>query len=344
MAIFLNILFLVLGMFFLIKGADFFVSGASVVAKRLKVPSMFIGLTIVALGTSLPELSVSITSAISNNIDMSVANIVGSNLFNMLFILGLVAVFAPVTMDKTTNKIDFPFLIAITGVLFLFGLDTLLDGAEKNMLSRTESVLLIVLLVLYLSILIFNANRTHKRMVKQELYLNKKSLGENNEEQVKEEKTEKELKVWQIVLYLILGLAAVIFGGECVSTTASYLAVKMGMSEALVGLTIVAFGTSLPELVTSVVAAKKGENDLALGNVVGSSIMNISLILGSVGLIAQAPISSVILTDMIILFVTTIIFVVCCLHKGKIGRGEGIFFMAMYIAYIAFAIVRNYCF
>lgn len=343
MAIFLNILFLVLGMVLLIKGADFFVSGASAVAKRLKVPSMFIGLTIVSLGTSLPELSVSITSAISNNIDMSVGNIVGSNLFNMLFILGLVALFNPVHMDKSTNKIDFPFLIAITGILMLFGLDTFLDGASKNMLSRTESILLLVILVLYLSILIFNANRTHKRMVKQELYMNRQSLKEKDEE-VKEVSQEKELRVWQIILYIVLGLGAVVFGGECVSTTASYLAIKMGMSEALVGLTIVAFGTSLPELVTSVVASKKGENDLALGNVVGSNIMNIALILGSVGLIAQAPISTAILTDLIILFVSTIIFVVCCLHRGKISRGEGILFVCMYVAYIAFAIVRNYCF
>ena len=342
MSIFLNILFLVLGMALLIKGADFFVSGASAVAKRLKVPSMFIGLTIVALGTSLPELSVSITSAISNNIDMSVGNIVGSNLFNMLLILGLVALFNPIHMDKSTNKIDFPFLIAITGVLMLFGLDTALDGATKNILSRTESILLLVLLVLYLSILIFNANRTHKRQVKQELYLNRKSLNEEDEKQ--EVPVEKELKVWQIIVYIIFGLGAVVFGGECVSTTASFLAVKMGMSEALVGLTIVALGTSLPELVTSVVAAKKGENDLALGNVVGSNIMNIALILGSVGLIAQAPISLDILTDIIILFVSTIIFVLCCLHRKKISKGEGILFICMYVAYLAFAIIRNYCF
>jgi len=142
----------------------------------------------------------------------------------------------------------------------------------------------------------------------------------------------------------VLGLAAVVFGGECVSTTAKYLAMQMGMSEALVGLTIVAFGTSLPELVTSVVAAKKGENDLALGNVIGSNIINISLILGSVGVIAQAPISTVILTDMVILFVSTIIFMALCLNKGQIDRKKGIVLICIYIAYLVFAIVRNYCF
>lgn len=339
MTIFLNILFLVIGMVLLIKGADFFVNGASAVAKKLKVPSIFIGLTIVALGTSLPELSVSIVSAISGSIDMSVGNIVGSNMFNMLFVLGFVAIFAPISMSKATNKIDFPFMIAITGVFVLFGFDRILNGAELNVLSRSESIILIVLLVLYISILIFNANRTRKRKLKQEKYLQSKNV------EIKPEEDEiKDLKVWQIVLYLILGLGAVVFGGECVASTAEYLAIKMGMSEALVGLTIVAFGTSLPEFVTSVMAAKKGENDLALGNVVGSNIINISLILGSVGLISQAPISATILVDMVILFASTLLFVICCVQKEKISKGEGILFVSMYVAYLIFAIVRNYCF
>lgn len=339
MEIFLNILFLIIGMVLLIKGADFFVSGASSVASRLKVPSIFIGLTIVALGTSLPELSVSITSAISGSIDMSVGNVVGSNLFNLMLILGVIAIFNPVKMSKATNKIDFPFLIAITGIFTLFGFDIILNGESSNILSRTESIILVILLVLYLSILIFNANRSRKRKLKQNKYFE-----ENNFELPKEETQEKQLKVWQIILYLILGLGAVVFGGECVSTTAQFLAIQMGMSEALVGLTIVAFGTSLPELVTSVVASKKGENDLALGNVVGSNIMNISLILGSVGIISQAPISTVILTDMLILFASTIIFVIACMHKSEISKKEGILFVGIYVAYLAFAIIRNYCF
>ena len=147
MDIFLNILFLILGMALLIKGADFFVAAACAIAKKLKVPAIFIGLTIVALGTSLPELSVSIASAISGIIDMSVGNIVGSNLFNMLFILGIVAIAKPVPMAKTTKKIDFPFLIAITGLLFLFSLDTILNGDLSNTLSRTDSVVLLVILI-----------------------------------------------------------------------------------------------------------------------------------------------------------------------------------------------------
>lgn len=354
MPIFLNILFLIIGMALLIKGADFFVSGASEIARRLKVPAMFIGLTIVALGTSLPELSVSITSAISGSIDMSVGNIVGSNLFNMLLILGLIAMFKPVVMEDSTKKIDLPFLIAVTGILMLFGFDRFLNGETENMLSRTESIILIILLILYLYILITNANRKRKRQLKQEKYIAEMQKNEVDDfvvfgKDITNESNlaaipEKTLKVWQIILYVILGLAAVVFGGECVSTTSQYLAVAMGMSEALVGLTIVAVGTSLPELVTSVVAAKKGENDLALGNVIGSNIMNISLILGSVGLIAQAPISMAIVTDIVILFVSTIIFSVMCIKGKNISKLEGAILFGMYISYLAFAIVRNYCF
>lgn len=352
MTIFLNILFLIIGMALLIKGADFFVSGASEIAKKLKVPSMFIGLTIVSLGTSLPELSVSISSAISGSIDMSVGNIVGSNMFNMLLILGLVAIFKPLTMEKSSKKIDLPFLIAVTGILMLFGFDMLLNGETENMLSRTESIILIVLLVLYLYILIVNANRKRKRQIKQEKYIASMEsvdeiagvFGREITKQEKPENSEKSLKVWQIIVYVVFGLAAVVFGGECVSSTAQYLAIAMGMSEALVGLTIVAVGTSLPELVTSVMAAKKGENDLALGNVVGSNIMNISLILGSVGLIAQAPISATIIADMVILFISTIVFIVMCAKQNNIGKIDGLILTGMYISYVIFAIIRNYCF
>ena len=342
MSIFLNILFLLLGMVFLVKGADFFVKGASALARKFKVPSIFIGLTIVALGTSLPELSVSITSAISGSTDMAVGNIIGANLMNMLFILGIVAMFKPVIMNKSTNKIDFPFLIAITGMLTLFSLDSILDGTEVSILSRIESIVLMVILILYLTILIFNANRTRKRKLKQEAYL--KSNGMFDSSLVESQESEKQYKFWQILLYILIGGGLVVFGGECVATTAEFLAIQMGMSEALVGITVVSFGTATPELVTSVVAARKGENDLALGNVVGSCIINIAMILGSVGLIAQAPISSNIIIDMVMLFVATIALVVCCIQRKKISKGEGAFLLCLYIAYLTFAIVRNYAF
>ena len=333
MAIFLNILFLVLGLVLLIKGADFFVSAASSVAKKLKVSSLVIGLTIVALGTSLPELAVSISSAISGATDLSIGNVVGSNMFNMLVCLGAVCMFQPIYMRKSTKKIDFPFLIALTGILLIFSLDRYLDGTSINFISRTESMLFIVILVLYMFVTVSNARKERQTTI------------ENNEmaEQKPEEEV-KQLKSWQTALYLILGLGMVVFGGECVSSTSQFLAIKAGMSEALVGITIVAFGTSLPEFVTSIVAAKRGENELALGNVIGSNIINISLILGAVGVITQITITLDMIIDLAILLFSTLIFILLCLRKGELRKKEGFVLLALYIAYLAFAIVRNYAF
>lgn len=336
MEIFLNVLFLIIGMALLIKGADFFVDGASAVAKKLKVPDMFIGLTIVALGTSLPELSVSIASAIKHSVDLSVGNVVGSNLFNMLFIIGVIAIFKPVYTSTSNKKLDFPFLLLVTALLLLFSADTILNGATSNILSRTESIIFVAILVFYTTILIINAKKEGNTPV----FDHPQNAGVENATQ----KPEPQLKVWQIVLYLILGLAGVVFGAECVCTTSQFLAIKMGMSEALVGLTIVAVGTSLPELTTSIIAAKKGNNDLALGNVLGSNIINISLILGVVGVIGQAAVSNLVLVDIAILFVCTCIFSALSITGGKVTKPKGIILTLMYVAYTAFAIVRNYCF
>ena len=334
MAIFLNILFLILGMVLLIKGADFFVSGASAVAKRFKIPSLFIGLTIVALGTSLPELSVSLAGAIKKNVDMSVGNIVGSNFMNLFLIFGISALIRPTQIKKTSKKLDFPFLIGITFLLLLFSVDTYINGANTNIITRTESIILIIVFLIYMMLSIFIAKKEHQLMFDA-------PPPQNAENQ---KKAEKDLKIWQIVLFIILGLGAVVFGAECVSTTAQFLAKKIGMSDTLVGLTIVAIGTSLPELATSVIASVKGETELAVGNLIGSSIFNIALILGSVGLITPINVSSTILIDTLILFVFTTIFSVLCMAKKNISKWMGALFIFMYVAYLIFAIVRNYCF
>lgn len=330
MTIFLNILFLIIGLALLIKGADFFVSSASSIAKKFKIPSIFIGITIVSLGTSLPEFSISLFGAISNSSDFAIGNIVGSNLSNMLLILPLTMLCAHIPIHKSTKKTDIPFLCLVSGLLLLFSLDNILNGHFENIISRSESIIFILILIIYLTICILN--------LKQQSEQNK------NESTTQEELEKKILKPWQIILYLILGIGAVAFGGECVSTTAQYLALQMGMSEALVGLTIVAFGTSLPELVTSIIAARKNEVDLALGNIIGSNIMNISFILGVVGVINQAPVSNIILTDIIILFASTIVFTIICLTSKKLGKKQAVLLLLMYIAYLTFAIIRNYCF
>lgn len=339
MTILLNLLFLVLGMVLLIKGADFFVRGASAIAKRLKVPAMVIGLTVVALGTSLPELSVSIASAIKHSADLSVGNIVGSNLVNLLLILGIVTLIKPVPIKPASKKIDFPFLMGVTLLLMLFSADSVLD-ATPNVVSRVESIVLLVVLVIYLVLVVRNAMAERQREMAQAKVITPLSPGE-----AVPPAPERVLKVWQIVLCVGLGLGAVIFGAECVCSTAQYLALKMGMSEALVGLTVVAIGTSLPELATSMAAAINGENELALGNLVGSNIMNIALIVGVVGVINPVAISSVILVDMLIMCVTTVGFSVFCLtRKAQVGRVIGGILVAAYVAYLTFAIVRNYCF
>jgi cation:H+ antiporter len=214
----------------------------------------------------------------------------------------------------------------------LFGLDIALNGANSNILSRTESILFLVILILYLYILISNANRKRKRQIKQEKYLQKEKL--------EDQPQEKDLKIWQIALYVVLGLAAVVFGGECVSTTAQFLAIKMGMSEALVGLTIVAVGTSLPELVTSVVAAKKGENDLALGNVVGSNIFNVLLILGSSAAICPIAVEAVAVVDMLILIVFSILGYFLAKSKYELSKKEGILFLVLYAIYFVYIYTR----
>lgn len=397
MAIFLNVLFLIIGLALLIKGADFFVSGASAIAKKFKVPAMLIGLTIVALGTSLPELSVSVASAIKGSTDMSVGNIVGSNMMNMLLILGIVAIIHPVPITKSNKIIDFPFLIVLTMLLLVFSADVILNGDAQNMISRTESIVYLAMLVFYITILVINANLSKKLPFAKEDKLNfsgemtsqteKETIskdedkGENKletnlistldndensqknlqtsenqnqnfikqEEKSKKFKFKKEknkdkiLKGWQIALCLIFGLAAVVFGAECVSTTAQFLAIKIGMSEALVGLTIVSVGTSLPELATSIAASRRGDNQMALGNILGSNVINIALVLGLVGVISPVAITSAILIDMLILTIFTIIFsVICMTSKNEIRRWVGILLLIMYIAYITFAIVRNY--
>ncbi len=344
MDIFLNIIYLIIGLALLIVCADLFVGGASSLAKKLKVPTIIIGLTIVAIGTSLPELVVSVISAIKGNVDISIGNVIGSNLANMFLIVGVVAIIVPINVKKATMNFDLPFLALVTILLLLFGCDTILNGTSANAISRSESIIFIALLVYYITKQVISAKKGYFV----DLSEVKKQHDENEkltEEQPAEAEEEiKIMKGWKIALYIIIGLAGVVGGGELVSMSSKFLALKAGMSDALVGLTIVALGTSLPELVTSVMAIKKGEHDLALGNVLGSNIMNIILILGVVGTISAIPVSALILTDLAILTGATIVFIVMCYTKKRVSRLEGVLALALYFGYMAFAIIRNYAF
>ena len=317
-SIVLNLLFLIIGMALLIKGADWFVDGSSRVAKALKIPSLIIGLTLVSIGTSLPELSVSLNAALAGNADISYGNVIGSNIFNVFVVIGASALFTPMIVAKDVKKYDIPILIGIYVLFALFSFIT-----TPLVLSRWESIILAVLFVIYIVFLV----------------LRTKKSGENVEEV--EEVEEKPRKMWINIVLILVGVAGIIAGGEFVVTTASNLATMAGMTELLVGLTIVAVGTSLPELVTSMVAAKRGENDIAVGNAVGSSIFNILLILGISSSIAPIGFEFNTIVDAAMMLVSAVMVFIFAYKASKINKWHGLSMILVYVAYLAFIILRN---
>ncbi len=322
----LMVLLLIAGFVGLIKGADFFVDGSAALARNLKVPSLIIGLTIVAMGTSAPELAVSTSAAIAGSNEIALSNVVGSNLFNLLVVLGACALFHNVPVDKIVLKRDFPISIGVTVLIFFVtGFSTLFSGkifqmgmAEKGgMVYRWLGLVLLALFVAYIVYLIIDAKR-HP-----------------------EPETEEAKKpYWKCFLLIILGLALIVGGGQAVVQSAKYIARAAGMTETLIGLTIVAVGTSLPELVTSVVAARKGETGLAIGNVVGSNIFNLMLILGISSSIHPVEVNVASIFDLGILIVVSLIVFLFSISKKRVVRGEGIVMILVYIADVVFAILR----
>ena len=326
MSIFLNILLLIIGFVGLIKGADFFVDGSSALARIFKVPGVIIGLTIVAMGTSAPELAVSTSAAIQGANEIALSNVVGSNIFNLLGVLGVCALICPIPVEKSIIKRDFPFSILITIGLFIVtgiglfsGFDFLHTGMLENvgLISRPVGIALLIIFAGYIGTLIFLAKRN----------------------KVTEDDSGKNMPVWKCLLLIVVGLACIIIGGQLVVENAKGIAAALGMSETLIGLTIVAIGTSLPELVTSIVAARKGENGLAVGNVVGSNIFNILFILGVSATIHPIAVNYASVIDLLILVVVSIVTYVFSLTK-KISRIEGAVMILMYAATVIFAIVR----
>lgn len=330
-----NILILLVGFGLLIKGADFFVEGSSSVAKKLKIPSVIVGLTIVAMGTSLPELAVSLKAAISGSNEIAISNVVGSNIFNLLVVLGVCAIIHPVVVDKAVMKKDMPFLLVITAVLVVMigdfimpwaGFTKFVNEAGNELvaiLSRFDSIIFVVIFIAYLTVTVIATLKSRKEA---------KDTDSDNEL--------KERNMLISILFIVGGIATIKFGGDFVVDSASALAVKFGMSETLVGLTIVAVGTSLPELVTSVVAAKKGETQLAIGNVVGSNIFNILFILGVSATISPINVIMESLIDMAIVLVASVIAFIFCKTKDTLERKEGVVMVGAYIAYMVYAIVR----
>ncbi|VYT77695.1 calcium/sodium antiporter [Clostridium paraputrificum] len=317
----MDFIILIIGFFLLIKGADIFVDGASSIAKKIGIPSVIVGLTIVSLGTSAPELAVSLISSFNGNNGIAVGNVLGSNLFNTLVVLGGTAIVAPLIIKKCTIKRDYitTLLVTILTCFLIFGL----VPKSENMLSRISGIILLVVCIIYMFILVKAAKK----------------------DSVKDEENTSEIKMSKNILLSLIGVVGIVFGGNLVVDSATNIAYALGMSEKLVGLTIVAVGTSLPELVTSIVAALKGENDIALGNVLGSNIFNLVLILGASATISPITVSGVMVIDFIILIAVTLFIGALIFFNKKeekrLGRLEGIILVGMYVAYLVYIIFRN---
>ena len=311
MNIVIQLLLLVVGFVLLMKGADWFVEGASKIADRFGIPQLVIGLTIVAMGTSLPEAAVSIASALKGSAGITIGNVVGSNIMNVLVILGLTAVICAIPVKKSTVRYEIPFTIAITVLLAVLGL-------VDNKISRAEGGILWAFMILYL------------------LYLLKMAKSGEAQEETSEE-AEKQSLI-RLLLMVVVGAAMIVFGSDLTVDAATELAIVFGVDDRIIGLTIVAFGTSLPELVTSVTAALKGKTDIAVGNIVGSNVFNILFVVGTSALITPVAYNKGFLVDRVAAIAAVVLLLLCVLRKKTLGRLGGALMLAGYAAYFVYLI------
>ena len=306
----LQVFILLVGFLLLVKGADWFVEGAAGIAKKLGIPQLIIGLTIVAMGTSMPEAAVSITAALQENAGITIGNIVGSNILNILIILGVTALITNVAIQKSTLYYEIPYMIAITIVLMIFGI----TGGE---ISFIEGIIFWLLFIVFLGYL---------------FVMSKKGNSQENEEV-------KDIPVWKCILFMLVGGVMVVKGSDFAVSGASAIARFFGMSERFIGLTIVAFGTSLPELVTSVTAAKKGNAGIAIGNIVGSNIFNILFVIGTTALICTVPFESKFIIDTIIAIASGAVLWLGTYKSRELRKPCGIVMLLGYAAYFIYLCV-----
>ena len=307
------VVLLVVGFVLLIKGADFFVEGSSSVAKMLKVPSIIIGLTIVAMGTSLPECAVSITASVTNNNALAVSNAIGSNIFNLMVVCGFCALFNPLYVEKSTLKKEFPFSVVCAVLL-------LVCGYLGMQLGRADGIILLIVFGAFLVWMVRSA-------------LKARAAAGDDEYEV--------LPVWKCIVFIVGGIVAIKFGGDFVVNGASTVAAKLGLSQNLIGLTIVACGTSLPELVTSVVAARKNELDMALGNVIGSNIFNILLVGGLASAISPIGVNMNNIIDIVLLIIISLYIMILVWKKQLLTRAGGMSMLVIYAAYMVYICARE---
>ena len=300
---------LVVGFVMLIKGADWFVDGAAGIAARFGIPQLVIGLTIVAMGTSAPEAAVSINAALNDNAGITIGNVVGSNILNILIILGLTAVITTVAVQKSTVKYEIPFMLFVTVVLMVLGY----TGGE---IVFWEGIVLWALFVLYL------------------IYLFKMAKNGQGDEEEGEQKP-----LWLQIVMLVVGMVFIVLGSDFTVDNASIIATALGMDDRLIGLTIVAFGTSLPELVTSITAAKKGKADIAIGNIVGSNIFNILFVVGTTALITSVTFKINFMIDFVIAIAAGVLLWVGVIKGMKLKRPIGIVMLIGYVVYFAYLLI-----
>ncbi|MEV9639547.1 calcium/sodium antiporter [Mammaliicoccus sciuri] len=312
---------LIIGFALLIKGAGYFVDGASNIARLLQVPPILIGLTIVAFGTSSPEATVSIIAALEGSAEVAVGNVVGSNIFNITLVVGVAAFLYPLKVESETIRKEIPFTLLASVALLILMSDMALQGFSSNMITRGDGFIFLLFLSIFMYYVIEIGLKSRKNAANEPVPENI-SWGKN-------------------ILITILGLAAIIFGGDLVVDNGTKIAYSLGMSETLVGLTIIAIGTSLPELVTSISAALKKESEIALGNIVGSNIFNILFVLGASAAISPLAVNDKVFIDVMFMIVLTVVLMIFSRTNFKIGKREGSVLAAAYIVYLVYIIIRN---
>ena len=320
------ILLLLAGFAFLVKGADLFVEGSSSIARKLKVPSIIIGLTIVAMGTSLPETAVSVTASMVQNNELAVSNVVGSNIFNLMFVIGVCSILTPIMVQNVTLIRDIPLSFGCALLLLVLGILGIGDKTGMT-LGHIDGIVFLIIFAVYIFTMVQSAMKA-------------RAAGQKVEIEGVEACETKELSYAKSILFLIVGAGAIAFGGDLTVDTASRIAIELGMSQTLVGLTIVSIGTSLPELVTSIVAARKNEVDMAIGNAVGSNIFNILMVLGISATISPVALLRENIIDIIILMIFTVLVWLFAGTKRKISRKEGIIMALTYLVYCGYIIIR----
>lgn len=304
MELLLQLVLLCVGFVMLIKGADWFVDGASGIASKFGIPQLVIGLTIVAMGTSAPEAAISIAAAFKGSADITIGNVVGSNIMNVLVILGLTAMITPLAVGKSTLRIEIPFVIVISLILLALGFD--------GSIGTIDGVILWGIFIVYLAYL---------------FYLAKHGNGDSEEEE------QKKMSFGMAIVWTLIGLVLVVIGSDVTVDAATAIAKMFGMTERFIGLTIVAFGTSLPELVTSITAAKKGSVDIAIGNIVGSNVFNFLFVVGTSALVIPVTFATAFRLDVLVAVAAMILLLVCCIKDKKLKRLGGAIMLAAYAAY-----------